>query len=121
MKRMTVVMIMLVFLLAFSVAMGAPVLKAQVHQMTPQMCTNLGECSSMITEMTEMLKSGKLSPAEEREVINHIDQIGRVMQEMSSPSGPSLEKKHTEELGQIQDKWRRLREMKRGMQVKPGH
>jgi uncharacterized coiled-coil DUF342 family protein len=121
MKRITLFTLTLIFLAAFSMVMGPQALQAQVHQMTPQMCTNLGQCSAMITEMTEMLKSGKLSPAEEREVINHIDQIGRVMQEMSSPSGPSLEKKHTEELGQIQDKWRRLREMKRGMQVKPGH
>jgi hypothetical protein len=121
MKRITVAITMLVFLIAFSVAMGAPALKAQVHQMTPQMCTNLGQCSSMITEMTEMLKSGKLSRAEEREVINHIDQIGRIMQEMASPSGPSLEKKHTRELEETMARWRRIREMQRGMQTKPGH
>jgi hypothetical protein len=120
MKRTTAVITMLVFLIAFSVVMGAPALKAQMHQM-PQICTNLGQCSSMITEMTEMLKSGKLNPAEEREVLNHIDQIGRIMQEMSGPSGPSLEKKHTQELQEIQDKWRRLRDMKRGMGAKPGH
>jgi hypothetical protein len=121
MKRIPVAITMVIFLLALSVAMGAPALKAQMHQMTTYMCTNLGQCSTLITEMTEMLKSGKLSPAEEREVINHIDQIGRIMQEMASPSGPSLEKKHTQELEEVMAKWRRLREMKRGMQVKPGH
>ena len=121
MKRIMVVILSLVFLVAFSVAMGAPALQAQTHQMTSQMCTNLGQCSSMITEMTEMLKSGKLSPAEEREVINHIDQIGRIMREMASPDGPSLEKKHTRELEETMERWRRLREIKRGMQVKPGH
>jgi hypothetical protein len=117
MKRITVVITMLVFLIAFSVAMGAPALKAQVHQM-PEICTNLGQCSSMISEMTEMLKSGKLSPAEEREVLNHIDRVGRIMSEMSSPSGTGLQKKHTDELQEIQGRLQRLRNM-RGMNVKP--
>lgn len=121
MKKLTAVPLMLVFLVAFSVAMGAPALQAQTHQMTSQMCTNLGQCSSMITEMTEMLKSGKLSPAEEREVLTHIDTIGRIMREMAGPDGPSLEKKHTRELQETMDRWRRIREMQRGMQTKPGH
>ncbi len=105
---------MLVFLLAFSVALGAPALQAQVHQM-PEICTNLGQCSSMITEMTEMLKSGQLSPAEEREVLNHIDRVGRIMQEMST-SGPT--QKHTEELQELQNKLQYLRKT-RGLNVKP--
>jgi hypothetical protein len=113
MKRITIVTLMLIFLVAFAVAARA--------QTSPQICTNLSTCSDLLTDMNTALKSGKLSPAQEQEVISNINQIGRIMQEMSSPSGPSLEKKHTQELQEVQDKWRRLREMQRGMQVKPGH
>jgi hypothetical protein len=115
MKRITVVTLAVAFLAVFAVAAGAQT------KMTPQMCTNVSSCADMMTEMTTALRSGKLSPAEEREVISHINQMGRIMQEMSSPTGADLERKHTQEIEQIQDKWRRLREMKRGMQVKPGH
>jgi hypothetical protein len=114
MKRITVVVsLMLVFLAAFAVAARA--------QASPQMCTNLSTCSDLLTDMNNALKSGNLTPAQQQEVISNINQVGRIMQEMSSPGGAELERKHTEELQGIQDKWRRLREMQRGMQVKPGH
>jgi len=113
MKRITVVTLMLFFLVAFSVAVRA--------QATPQMCTNLSTCSDLLTDMNTALKSGKLSPAQEQEVISNINQVGRIMQEMSSRTGAGQEMKHAQELKEIQDKWRRLREMQRGMQVKPGH
>jgi len=89
--------------------------------MTPQMCTNLNTCSDLLTEMNAALKSGKLSPSEEREVIGNINQVGRIMQEMSGPGGAELESKHTQELQETMTRWRRIREMQRGMQVKPGH
>ena len=53
MKRIPIATLMLVFL-AFAVAAWAQ------HDMS-KMCTSLGECSTMITEMTEMLRSGTLS------------------------------------------------------------
>jgi hypothetical protein len=115
MKRISAVILALVLLAAFSVAAGAQT------KASPQLCTNIGTCADMMKEMAEALKSGKLTPAETQEVISHINQLGRIMQGMSSPSGPSLEKQHTEELAQIKRKWDRLRDMKRAMQVKPGH
>lgn len=115
MKRIAVVTLALVLLAAFAIAAGAQT------KMSPQLCTNISTCADMMKEMAEALKSGKLSPAETQEVISHINQMGRIMKEMSGPTGPSLEKQHTQELEQIKQKWERLREMKRGMQVKPGH
>ncbi|MDD2903288.1 MAG: hypothetical protein PHU44_12725 [Syntrophales bacterium] len=115
MKRLTVITIVLVLLAAFAVAVGAQT------KTSPQLCTNISTCADMMKEMAEALKSGKLSPAETQEVISHINQMGRIMKEMSGPKGPSLEEQHAQELKQIQDKWRRLREMKKSMQVKPGH
>jgi len=106
---------MLVLLAAFAVAVGAQT------KTSPQLCTNISTCADMMKEMAEALKSGKLSPAETQEVISHINQMGRIIKEMSSPKGPSLEQQHAQELEQIKEKWRRLREMKRSMQVKPGH
>lgn len=115
MKKTAVVTLALVFLTVFSVAAGAQT------KMSPKMCTNIECCADMLKEMAQGLKSGKLSPEETKVVITHINQMGRIMQEMSGPSGPSLEEKHAQELKQIQDKWQRLRDMKRTMQVKPGH
>jgi hypothetical protein len=118
MKKLTVVSLvslMLVFLAAFAVAAQAQT------QMTPQMCTNLSTCNDLLGEMNAALRSGKLNPAEEQEVIANINKIGRIMQEMSSPGGAELEKKHSQELQETQDRWRRIREMQRGMQTKPGH
>jgi len=115
MKRIAALTFALVFIAAFCVAAGAQT------QMTPQMCTNISCCADMMQQMAEALKSGKLSPAESKVVISHMNQMGRIMQEMTGPSGPSLEQKHAQELQQIKEKWDRLREMKKGLQVKPGH
>lgn len=116
MKRITVaVTLMLVFLAAFAIAARAQ------NQMTPKMCTNLSTCNDLLGEMNAALRSGKLSPAEEQEVIANINKIGRIMQEMSSPGGAELESKHTQELQETMDRWRRIREMQRGMGTKPGH
>jgi len=115
MKRLTVATLVLVLLAAFSVAAGAQT------KMSPRLCTNISTCADMMTEMAEALKSGKLSPDETQEVISHINQMGRIMKEMSGPTGPSLEQQHAQELEQIKSKWERLREIKRSMQVKPGH
>jgi hypothetical protein len=100
MKRMTLVTLTLIFLTAFCVAAGAQ------SQMTPQMCTNLNACSELLTDMNAAVKSGKLSPAQEQEVLSNINQIGRIMQEMSSPSGAGQEMKHTQELQEMRKKWR---------------
>jgi len=115
MKRLTVAPLVLVLLAAFSIAAGAQT------KVSPQLCTNISTCADMMKEMAEALKSGKLSPAETQEVISHINQMGRIMKEMSGPTEPSLEKQHAQELEQIKSKWERLREIKRSMQVKPGH
>ena len=101
------------------VALGAPALKAE-HQMSSQLCTNLGECSTMITEMTEMLRSGTLSPAEEREVLSHIEKTSRIMQEMSRNPEGAPTPKQSQELEDISARLKRLREIKRGMGAKPG-
>ena len=90
-------------------------------KMSPQVCINISTCADMMKEMAEALKSGKLSPAETQEVISHINQMGRIMKEMSGPTGPSLEQQHAQERDQIKSKWERLRDIKRSMQVKPGH
>jgi signal recognition particle GTPase len=90
-------------------------------KMSPQVCKNISSCADMMKEMAEALKSGKLSPAETQEVISHINQMGRIMKEMSEPTGPNLEKQHAQELEQIKGKWQRLRDIQRSMQVKPGH
>ena len=115
MKKLAVITVALVSIAVLCVAAGAQT------QITPKICTNISCCADMMQQMAEALKSGKLSPAEEKVVISHMNQMGRIMQEMTGPSGPSLEQKHTQELQQIKEKWDRLREMKKGMQVKPGH
>ena len=97
---------LLVFLAAFAVAAWAQ------HDMS-KMCTSLGECSTMITEMTEMLRSGTLSPAEQREVLNHIERTSRIMQEMSSNPEGSPTPKQTQELEDIRNRMKRIREMQR--------
>ena len=115
MKRLTVATLVLILLAAFSIAAGAQT------KVSPQLCTNISSCADMMKEMAEALKSGKLSPAETQEVISHINQMGRIMKEMSGPTKPGLEEQHAQELEQIKSKWERLREIKRSMQVKPGH
>ena len=112
MKRLTVVSFLFIFLAAFAV-----VAQAQ-NQMSPQMCTNLSTCNDLLGEMNAALRSGKLSPAEEQEVIGNINKVGRIMQEMSSPGGAELESKHAQELQELQDRMQRLRKL-RGMNVKP--
>ena len=109
MKKLAVVTLALVLLGAFSLAVSAQT------KMSPKTCSNIGTCADMLKEMADVLKSGKLSPAETKEVISHINQMGRIMKEMSGPKGPSLEQKHAQELEQIKKKWERIREMRRNM------
>jgi TolA-binding protein len=109
MKNIVTIIFSLVLLTAFSVAAVAQT------KMSPQLCTNIGTCAGMMQEMTEALKSGKLSPAETQEVISQLNQMARIMKEMSAPEGPNLEQQHARELEQIKKKWDRLREMRRSM------
>ena len=107
MKKLTVIALMLVFLAAFTIAVRAQT------QMTPQMCTNLNTCSDLLADMNAALKSGKLSPAQQEEVLANIKEVGRIMQEMSSPGGAELAGKHAQELQAAQNRWKRIREMQR--------
>lgn len=109
MKKIAALTLSLILLTAFSVAAVAQT------KMSPQLCTNIGNCADMMQEMAEALKSGKLSPAETQEVISHMNQMARIMKEMSGPKGPSLEQQHAQELEQIKKKWERVREMRRTM------
>jgi hypothetical protein len=120
MKRMVILALLVVAFVVFFNSVASVTAGAQT-KVSPQLCTNISTCADMMTQMAEALKSGKLSPAETQEVISHINQMGRIMKEMSGPTGPSLEKQHAQELEQINEKWRRLREIKKSMQVKPGH
>jgi len=113
--------VMLASLVAAFVVLFSFVPGGTQTKMSGQVCINISTCADMMKEMAEALKSGKLSPAETQEVISHINQMGRIMKEMSASTEPSLEKQHAQELEQVKEKWQRLRDTKRSMQVKPGH
>jgi len=83
------------------------------HMMGPGMRNNFGMMSNMMGDMHQMLQSGRLTPEQEQQMLGWMDQMGGMMQQWRGPQGAQLEAQHRQQLQQMQQN---LQQMKNQVQ-----
>ena len=68
----------------------------------PGVRNNMGMMSAMMGDMNQMLHSGKLTPAQQKQMLKMMDQMSGIMKDMGSTEGPPKEAQLQEQLQQLQ-------------------
>ncbi len=68
----------------------------------PGLRNNLGMMSAMMGDMHQMLQSGKLNPAQQKGMLEMMNQMSGIMQDMGSPEGLQKQAQIQEQLQQLQ-------------------
>jgi hypothetical protein len=75
----------------------------------PAVRNNMGTMSAMMADIHQMLQSGKLNQAQQKHLLEMMNQMSGVMQGMSNPGGPEKEAQLQQELQQLQKKLQDLK------------
>jgi|GEM_PF-7010857 len=104
---------------SLALALGLPLApaRAQERQITPQMCINLDNLTKMMTDINAAL-ARQPHPEAQAQLLDLMTELARLTQEMCGPTGYTREQEHARSILNLQD---RLREVKQGLPVKPGH
>jgi hypothetical protein len=68
----------------------------------PGVRNNMGTMSTMMADMHQMLKSGKLNSTQQTHMLKMMDQMSGIMKDMGSPEGPQKEAMLQQQLQQLQ-------------------
>jgi hypothetical protein len=68
----------------------------------PDLRNNMGTMSAMMGDMHQMLQSGKLTPAQQKHMLEMMNQMSGIMQDMGSPEGPQKQAQLQQQLQQLQ-------------------
>ena len=108
-----------VFLVTVSLVFLTPAfLAAQMHggsgqhMMGSGTTENMGMMNGMMGEMHQMMQSGRMTPAQQKQMQEMMGQPGGVMQQMGGPQGATMQTQHHQQLMQMQ---KQLQEMKSQM------
>ncbi len=55
--------------------------------MEPDLRSNMGMISGMMEDMHQLLQSGKLTPAQQKHMLEMMDKMGDIMRDMAGPEG----------------------------------
>lgn len=75
----------------------------------PGMRNNMGLMSGMMGDMNQMLQSGKMTPAQQKHLLEMMNQMSGIMRNMCGPQGPQNQAQLQAQLQQMQ---KGLEEMK---------
>jgi hypothetical protein len=75
----------------------------------PGLRNNMGIMSAMVGDMNQMLQSGKLTPAQQKHMLEMMNQMSGIMRNMCGPQGPQNQAQLQAQLQQMQ---KGLEEMK---------
>jgi hypothetical protein len=122
MKKFALLMLILVFVLAIPGLTAAQMhggsgqhmgtgqyMGSGQHMMGPGMRNNFGTMSHMMGDMHQMLQSGRLTPEQEQQMLEWMDQMGGMMQQWRGPQGAQLEAQHRQQLQQMQQNLQRMK------------
>jgi hypothetical protein len=106
--------ISLLLIAAALVGFAPALLSAQVCgpgqcMVEPGLRNNMSKMSAMMGDIDQMLKSGKLNPAQQKHMLEMMSRMSGIMQDMGSPGGPQNEAQVQEQLQQLQDKLQDLK------------
>ena len=97
-------------LVGFAPAFGsAQVCSPGQCMVEPGLRNNMGKMSAMLGDIDQMMKSGKLDPAQQKHMLEMMSRMSGIMQDMGKPGGPQQEAQVQEQLQQLQEKLQDLK------------
>ncbi len=70
----------------------------------PDLRNNMGTLSAMMSDIHQMLQSGKLNPEQQKHMLEMMDQMSGIMKDMGSPEASQKEARLEQQLQQLQQK-----------------
>jgi len=103
-----------ILIIAVAALLAFPgVLMAQMHggqyMMGPGMMNNMGMMYNMMGEMHQMMGAYNMTPAQQQEMLQYMNQMGGIMQKFHGNMTPQMEQQYSQQLKQMQQ---RLQQMK---------
>ena len=105
MRRITVVVVLVAFLLAPGILAAQMQGGGKGQQMKTQMHANMGMMADMMGKMYEMMNKGKATSEQWQEMMDIMEQMIQTMKEMSVPHGGQMQERHQ---AQLQDMNKRI-------------
>jgi hypothetical protein len=98
MKRITVVLLLVAFLLTPGILAAQMQGGGMGQQMKTQMHANMGMMADMMGKMYEMMNKGKATSEQWQEMMDIMGQMVQMMKEMSVPHGGQMQEQHQQQL-----------------------
>ncbi|MEJ2673141.1 MAG: hypothetical protein P8168_13270 [Deltaproteobacteria bacterium] len=93
---------------------GGGMMGSGQYMMGPGMQHNLGMMSGMMREMHQMMGYGNWTPAQQREMLQMMNQMGTLMQQMGGPQNPQMQMQHRQQLERMQRRLNNLKSQMKG-------
>jgi hypothetical protein len=74
------------------------------------MQANMGMLADITAKMAGMMNKGQMNPQQQQQILEMINQMSRIMREMSVPHGEPVKKRHNEELHEMRQRMVSLEE-----------
>jgi len=101
MRRITVVLVLVAFLLAPGILAAQMQGGGMGQQMKTQMHANMGMMADMMGKMYEMINKGKATSEQWQEMMDIMGQMIQMMKEMSEPHGGQMQEQHQQQLQEM--------------------
>jgi hypothetical protein len=101
MKRITVFVVLVAFLLAPGILAAQMQRGGKGQQMKTQMHANMGMMADMMGKMYEMMNKGKATSEQWQEMMDIMEQMIKMMKEMSVPHGGQMQEQHQQQLQEM--------------------
>jgi hypothetical protein len=101
MKRITVVVVLMAFLLAPGILAAQMQRGGMGQQMKTQMHANMGMMADMMGKMYEMMNKGNATSEQWQEMMDIMAQMIQMMKEMSVPHGGQMQEQHQTQLQEM--------------------
>jgi len=101
MKRITVLVVLVAFLLAPGIIAAQMHVGGKGQQMKTQMHANMGMMADMMGKIYEMMNKGKATSEQWQEMMDIMDQMIQMMKEMSVPHGGQMQEQHQTQLQEM--------------------
>ncbi len=104
MKRRIIALIAatLLMLPAISIAQKHGGKQVEHEAKTSKMHGNMSAMSDMMTKMAQMMSKGKMTPEQKKKCAGVMEQMSKMMKEMSVPHGKQVQEKHQKELREME-------------------
>jgi uncharacterized protein YukE len=101
MKRITIAVVLVAFLLAPGILAAQMQGGGQRQQMKTQLHANIGMMADMMAKMYEMMNQGKATSEQWQEMMDIMKQMIQMMKEMSEPHGGQMQEQHQKQLQEM--------------------